>query len=238
MYEYVAKSEYAPVRKELEAIIHCVQTEMRETFDMPFQFRLIGSGNRHLITRVKGGNRGYDFDYNLILPHPGNGYVYKAGFIKQNFMKSFRIAIEGTPYSFPKDSTSAITIKSFDQHGNGIRHRCDFAIIYFGNCNGEDGYFYLRNNKVQGSYEFAFRPLNSNIDEKVQKIRNIPNGWNTIRKEYLRLKNINEGKEKSSFSLYMEAVNNVYNQFFYENRGELICENILALRRRSRLIQI
>ena len=91
---------------------------------------------------------------------------------------------------------------------------------------------------MQGSYEFAFRPLNSNIDEKVQKIRNIPNGWNTIRKEYLRLKNINEGKEKSSFSLYMEAVNNVYNQFFYENRGELICENILALRRRSRLIQI
>lgn len=216
MYEYVMKSEYTPVRKELEAIIHRVQLEMRKTFDMSFQFQLIGSGNRHLITRIRGGNRGYDFDYNLILPPPGNGYVYKADVIKQNFMKSFRIAIKGTTYSFPKNSTSAITIKSIDQHGKKIRHSCDLAIIYFGNCNGVDGYFYLRNNKFQNSYEFAFRSLNSNIDEKIQRIQSVPNGWNTIRDEYLHLKNINEGHEKHSFSLYIEAVNNVYNQLFLQ----------------------
>ena len=30
MYEYVKKSEYAPVKNELEKIIKCVQIEMRE----------------------------------------------------------------------------------------------------------------------------------------------------------------------------------------------------------------
>ena len=59
-YEYVSKSEYAPVRKELEQIINRVQVYMRKNYGLTFQFRLVGSGRRHLITRIKGGNRGYD----------------------------------------------------------------------------------------------------------------------------------------------------------------------------------
>ena len=43
MYEYVKKSEYAPVRKELEEIIKRVQNEMRKTYGLTFQFQLIGS---------------------------------------------------------------------------------------------------------------------------------------------------------------------------------------------------
>jgi len=38
MYEYVKKSEYAPVKKELERIIKCVQIEMREKYDLHFSF--------------------------------------------------------------------------------------------------------------------------------------------------------------------------------------------------------
>lgn len=44
MYEYVKKSEYAPVRKELEQIIKRTQIEMRKNYGLKFQFRLIGSG--------------------------------------------------------------------------------------------------------------------------------------------------------------------------------------------------
>ena len=78
MYEYVAKSEYAPVRKELEKIINRTRVEMRKKYGLIFRFQLIGSGRRHLVTRIRGGNRGYDFDYNLIIPHPGKGYYYEA----------------------------------------------------------------------------------------------------------------------------------------------------------------
>ncbi len=53
MYEYVTKAEYQPVREELEKIIHKVQLYMKKNFKTSFQFKLIGSGKRHLITRVK-----------------------------------------------------------------------------------------------------------------------------------------------------------------------------------------
>lgn len=213
-YEYVSKSEYAPVRRELEQIINRLQDEIRKAYGLTFQFRLIGSGQRHLVTRIKGGNKGYDFDYNLILTPPEDGYCYIAKVIKQQFMDALKIALKGTKYSFPKDSTSSITIKVVDKNGKKIEHSCDFAIIYYGNSDGYDGYYYLRNNKPQQSYQFVFRTFNSNINEKVQDIIE-DNGWSYIREEYLLLKNIN-GSKKPSFSLYTEAVNNIYNQMYLQ----------------------
>ncbi len=214
-YEYVSKSEYAPVRRELEQIINRLQTEMRKNYGLTFQFRLIGSGQRHLVTRIKGGNKGYDFDYNLILTSPADGYHYVAKVIKQEFMDALKVALKGTKYSFPKDSTSSITIKVVDKKGKKIEHSCDFAIIYYGNNDGDDGYFYLRNIKRQQAYQFVFRASNFDIDEKVQEIIE-DDGWPYIREEYRLLKNINKGSGKHSFSLYAEAVNNVYNQMYLQ----------------------
>ncbi|MBD5520288.1 MAG: hypothetical protein HDR03_03560 [Lachnospiraceae bacterium] len=215
MYEYVEKSEYTPIRKELEEIIQRTQIVMRKNYGLTFQFHLIGSGKRHLITRIKGGNRGYDFDYNLILSPPNDGYRYVAKIIKDMFMASLKTALRGTEYSFPKDSTSSITIKVVDNNKKKIRYRCDFAIIYYGNNGNNDGYYYLRNNKERQSYDFVFRTLKSNIDEKVHAIIR-DNGWSYIKEDYLFLKNINEGNKKHSFSLYAEAVNNVYNQMYLQ----------------------
>lgn len=215
MYEYVKKSEYAPVRKELEQIINRVQVYMRKNYGLTFQFRLIGSGQRHLITRIKGGNKGYDFDYNLILSPPDDGYRYIANVIKAEFMIALKTALQGTKYSFPQDSTSSITVKVVDKGKKRIEHSCDFAIIYYGSNDGIDGYYYLRNNKPQQSYQFVFRTSNSDIDEKVREIIE-DGGWPYIKEEYLLLKDINEGNKKPSFSLYAEAVNNVYNQMYYQ----------------------
>lgn len=215
MYEYVKKSEYAPVRKELEQIINRVQVYMRKNYGLTFQFRLIGSGQRHLVTRIKGGNRGYDFDYNVILTPPGDGYLYRAKVIKDEFMTAFKVALQGTKYSFPQDSTSSITIKVYDKGKTKIEHSCDFAIVYYGSNEGIDGYYFLRHYKPQQSYQFAFRPSNCGIDKKVQEII-ADDGWSSIKEEYLLLKNVNEGKGKHSFSLYAEAVNNVYNQMYLQ----------------------
>ncbi|MCI8300211.1 MAG: hypothetical protein HFI69_07650 [Lachnospiraceae bacterium] len=219
MYEYVKKSEYAPVRAELETIIKKVQIEMRKKHKLTFQFQLIGSGQGHLVTRIRGGNRGYDFDYNLILQHPGNER-YKAAQIKRNFMEALDKAVKGTRYSFSEDSTSAITIKVVDKKNKKICYSCDFAVVYDGRCGERDGFYYLRHNKKQNRYEFVFRPLEPGIKEKVKKIRARDQGWNHIREEYLKLKNINKVKEKHSYFLYMEAVHNVYHRLFYQNFEE------------------
>lgn len=74
----------------------------------------------------------------------------------------------------------------------------------------------MRNDKKRNVYEFVFRSINSGIEEKVDDILEENNGWGRISEEYRKLKDINEGKEKHSYSLYIEAVNNVYNQMFYQ----------------------
>ena len=104
------EAEIEKETKELEEIIKRVQNEMRKTYGLTIQFQLIGSGKRHLVTRIRGGNSGYDFDYNLIIQRWGDMYNSKDMVVKQGFMDAFKEAVKGTPYSSPKDSTSAITI--------------------------------------------------------------------------------------------------------------------------------
>ena len=62
-YEFVTKSEYTPVRNKFEKIIKEIQKEMKPEYT--FQFYLIGSGRKKLITREIGSNKGFDFDYNF-----------------------------------------------------------------------------------------------------------------------------------------------------------------------------
>ena len=209
-FEYVTKAEYQPVREELESIIHRAQKFMKENFDTTFQYRLIGSGKRHLITRVKGGNGGYDFDYNLILQAPEKGYCYKAKVVKEQFLQAFNYAVKGTPYKFPEDSTSAVTIKVVNYKKSVILHSCDLAVIYYPEKETNAGYMYLKNWK-NGQYSFEMRNLSQRADEKLETIMQYSNGWNAIREEYLKIKNSNNDPDKHSYILFLEAVNNVYN---------------------------
>ena len=48
---------------------------------------------------------------------------------------------------------------------------------------------------------------------KLQEIKDFyVQGWNLVRDEYLKIKNRNTIADKHSFVLYLEAINNVYNQ--------------------------
>ena len=68
-FEYVHKKEYYPVKHEQKTILDRVVSIMQREYDLPgVRYRLIGSGDRHLVTRIKGGNKGFDLDYNIILP--------------------------------------------------------------------------------------------------------------------------------------------------------------------------
>ncbi len=76
---------------------------MKERFNTTFQFKLIGSGSRHLVIKIKGGNRGYDFDFNFILQKSDLWHNPKK--LKEQFMIAIKEAIKGTAYSYPEDST-------------------------------------------------------------------------------------------------------------------------------------
>lgn len=82
-YEYVSKKEYRPIEIQLEQIIRKVQNIVRD--DFTFQFRLCGSVGRKVVTRIKGGNKGFDFDYNLILNNPDEEHCWEPKFAKKLF---------------------------------------------------------------------------------------------------------------------------------------------------------
>ena len=66
-FEYISKSKYMPVKKELIKIINQVQDELREQFT--FDYKFIGSSSRNMITYDPKTNKGYDFDINIdIIP--------------------------------------------------------------------------------------------------------------------------------------------------------------------------
>ena len=97
-YEYVTRAEYSPVKNEIESVIKRAQIIMEEKYETPFYFELIGSGRRHLITRIKGGNKGYDFDYNLIIEPPEQGYKYLPDVVNKDFINAFNKAVKGIIY--------------------------------------------------------------------------------------------------------------------------------------------
>jgi len=210
MYEYVIKSEYQPVRNQLEEIIHKVQDLVRAEFT--FQYHLIGSGGRHLITRVIGGNQGFDFDYNLILNGPGGGEIWLPEFARPTLFEAFKEAIKGTPYNAIENKTPAITIKVVDRSNSRIIQSCDFAVVYYPENDNTHYYKYDRLNKVTTTYTWEERELSRNVDDKKDWIVE-NNHWPQLKDEYLKLKNTNNDPNKVSFSLYHEAVYNVYNRF-------------------------
>lgn len=215
-YEYVSKKEYAPARKEIEDLIKKLHSKVRKLdSQFTFEHKLIGSGSRHLITRVIEGNKGFDFDYNLIL-NVKNDIEWDPEYAKQLIMRALYDLVKGTNFDYPENSKSAITLKVKDTKNSRILHSVDLAIIYYPEDIDFNGYMYVKVIKNNGelNYKWEMRPLSHNIDLKLDWLKNnVLNYWNEIRQEYLSLKNLRKNYRKNSFSLYLEAVNNVYNWY-------------------------
>ena len=213
-YESVPEKESKPVRVLLESIIAKVQKAGREqNIGFRFQPHLVGSGKRHLITRIIGGNEGFDFDYNLEVSC--NKGEWKPKFVHELVFNLLREAIKGTRFNKIEESTSVITIKQVK--GDRIIVSCDFSIMYYPDPEDKSYYKYVRFNKKQRNFTWEERALDTSIDNKIDWLRENINGWwDCICDQYRKVKNNNNDDEKTSFELYAEAINNIYNHFYYQ----------------------
>ena len=211
-YEYVSKNEYRPVREELEDIIKNTQKILKKKSGITFQFELIGSGSKHLITRVAGGNKGFDFDYNIIINYD-EGQMWKADYARKEFTKALDEAIKGTQYDHPQNSQVAITIKVKDTKKSKILHSCDFAVVYYPN-EIDEGHMYAKLDLQTSKCVWEMRKYTKNYHAKLDWLKdNVDGYWDEIKEEYLKLKNNNKDPNKHSFQLFYETINNVYNHY-------------------------
>lgn len=207
-YEYVSKNEYRPVREELEDIIRRAQKILKKRTKITFQFELIGSGAKHLITRIKGGNKGFDFDYNIIVNYD-EGRMWKAEYARREFTKALDEAIKGTRYDHPQNSQVAITIKVKDTKKSKILHSCDFAVVYYPD-EYSDEHKFARLNTSNNQCTWETRKYTKDYHYKLDWLKENVNGyWDIIKNEYIKLKDNNNDPNKHSFQLFYETVNNV-----------------------------
>ncbi len=202
-YEYVPKSEYAPIKKELVEIVHELQDSVRGFFTIDFRF--VGSANRNMITCDYSQNRGFDFDINLF-PNDDDE-EYSAQEIRELLFSRIREISRRKGYNKFENSTRVITIKKVDREHSYIEHSCDFAVVY----NGKNGQQYIRLNKnvIPNTYTWEFQPKGYEVvDEKAEILRK--GHLSKIKKIYLNKKNDIKNENKKSLALYVETINELW----------------------------
>lgn len=213
-FEYVSKSKYMPVKKELIKIINQVQDELREQFT--FDYKLIGSSSRNMITYDPKTNKGYDFDINIEV----NDFdeYYSAKELKEILINTFNQVIKLTyPYASCQNNTRVFTIKVYEENpcciniialrSPKIEYSCDFAIVNTINDYQQE---YIRFNKNTHEYSWQMQCKGYLLSKKEAYIKK-NKLTNELRKIYLDKKNFNTNPNKKSRALYAEAVNELYN---------------------------
>ena len=213
-FEYVSKSKYMPVKKELIKIINQVQDELREQFT--FDYKFIGSSSRNMITYDPKTNKGYDFDINIEV----NDFdeYYSAKELKEILINTFNQVIKLTyPYASCQNNTRVFTIKVYEENpcciniialrSPKIEYSCDFAIVNTINDYQQE---YIRFNKNTHEYSWQMQCKGYLLSKKEAYIKK-NKLTNELRKIYLDKKDFNTNPNKKSRALYAEAVNELYN---------------------------
>lgn len=213
-YEYVPQREWKPVKQNLARLLRKLADLVYRELDVRIRFQFVGSSNRSgscFITRVRGGNRGFDFDVNVIVERPSNQKVWRAAWIRAQLFKYCEIVFKDAGYQSLEDRTSVIRVKFLDESNRTIIHSCDFAV--FQDLGDGEGLKYCRKYD-NGGYGWVLRGGgNWTTEEKLSWLKQYDPGWHVrLREEYLKLKNVNQDESKASFQLFNEAVANVYNR--------------------------
>ncbi len=223
--EFVDKKEVAFAREEIEKVIHNVQNYLRKQGIMTFQYNLVGSASnkRHLVTRIVGGNKGFDLDFNIQVKKISDEYD-EAKKTKLILIDAFNKFLPAA-YTRCEDSSTVFTIKKVDKKSKKILYGYDFAIVnYFEeefenpdfdaeyDDPDDETYFierqeFIKFNKQQNKYVWELRKIASDHRYMEQFIKD--NGlWNELRTAYLYNKN-RQPDEKSRI-IYYQTLNQIY----------------------------
>ena len=203
-YRFAEQKAVTELNKWCREILYDVQKEVAEYFT--FDIRLIGSGDKRLVTQ--NSDESFDLDYNIILQKDKKGLLDDPRQIKNIFISSFNKVLKKyvNGYAHTSDSTSVVTVKIIQN--KTIKFSFDVAIIVEGN----DGYFYrLTNDKISGRYIWNRVKNSANYFEKYQKIKE-KGLFLKFKQRYLDLKNMHLSRQDGvkSFSIFLETLNEVY----------------------------
>lgn len=209
-FQYVAKKELKPAKKQLMELIHKVQDEVRDNFT--FQYEFVGSVQRNMVTWDVKSNVGFDFDVNIRVNDDDEEFEAKD--IKKILVRAFNNHAWKYGYDSCEDSTRVFTIKVKDRKNSRIRYSCDFAIV---NDYGNNQQEYIRYNKKRNNYTWEEQTKGFYcLPEKIKFCKD-NQLWQEVRAIYLDKKNYNTDSNKKSRSIFAETIHEVcHRNGFYD----------------------
>ena len=205
-FQYVPKRLWTPFRNEIIELLHDVQNDLREKFT--FQYQLIGSASRNMVTMDPETNIGFDFDFNIIINDPD---LFPPKQFKEMLISRINKHSSKYGYGPAEGSTRVITIKVKDRKNAKIKHSVDFATVY--NDTDDNGYecqYYIHNDKPTGRYLWEEQP--SGYYELPDKINFCKENdlWNSeVKPLYLQNKNKNKNPHIKSRSIFSQTLNTI-----------------------------
>lgn len=211
-FEYVTKSQSAPAKKELIAILNKVQDILRDHFT--FQYFFIGSAARNMITQDVKRDIGFDFDINIEVNDDDQNYSPKE--IREMLKNAFDRVVPHYGYSPAEQSTRVLTIKFKDTARSAILHSCDIAVVHTylddEDCELQE---YIHFDKKSNRYIWEERSEGYYLlSEKEDWIKE-NNLQPELRDWYLWKKNTNTDPHKKSRTIYAEAVHEICQKYRY-----------------------
>lgn len=208
MIEYVNPSEYKPYRLQCHHLLEGLPKKMK-AHGISCILSNTGSIRHHLITRSL--SEPMDFDVNLVITYPEIQVLNRmvgAKEIKELVMSFLWELMEEVPgFSRIEDSKSVITV--WDEKE---RFKVDLAIIST-NRGGQTVILHhvRKEDPEPDQYLWQIMPDHSRVEERSQSIPSAL--WGYFRELYLRKQNDyedQEGRRRSSYEIYKETVNEVY----------------------------
>lgn len=217
MYHYIQDKEFL---KRLKGACGDIVNQLVQSINndsvMTVKACLVGSGAKNLITQNE--NEPIDLDYNLCIVNTKSISMLNSRAIKEYIRKQFNKVLSSNGWGDCQDSTSVFTTeKRVFKKGNQTAFKIDIAITckYLNNWQRLihqktglvilDGYYW---NEVQNP---------GRLEEKVRALK-YENLWGKVRDTYLEKKNFylrRNDHNHPSFIVYVETVNQIYNQYFY-----------------------
>lgn len=203
--DYLSKNDTKVNRQEFRKIFDELTKKLGKEWRL--SYKLVGSAKRNL---VLVGSEGYDLDYHI--------YLQKSpALVNKDTKLKFKSELDKIVKSYDltpcEDSTHVLTTKKLD--GNKLVYAYDIAIM---KKNKKNEYLILKNEKTEnngnGPYHYVEVPKASDFANKYNTIYGIEQ-WKKLRLIFKGKKesqqSLSKDMRKHSFSLLIEAVNEVIN---------------------------
>ena len=214
MYHFIEDKDFLKRMKSLcSDIINQLVQQINGDGEMRVKANLVGSGAKNLITQNE--NDAVDLDFNLEIINSGTFNINDGTGIKEYVRKQFNIVLNANGWGDCQDSTSALTTEQrvFNK-GNKTPFSIDLCII----ATDSDGWYRLIHDKTGFTYMDRWywnKARNSEgLQKKVDWLKK-NELWLEVRDVYRDKKNMylrRNDHDHSSFNIYIETVNEVYNR--------------------------